>query len=130
MREDKRTFLDRWYIERPFLDGRYVETWLREHGHMYKYELAYKGGIAGSTLSKLIAGHVKPHPSTVERLAEAMGVDPAELVVSPDDVPPEIKRKYKRRQAKIRKYVRKKRWEESNGDAKQGRAYKAKRSFT
>lgn len=117
MREDKRTFLDRWYIERPFLDRRYVETWLREHG-LYKYELAWRAGITGSTLSKLIAGHVKPHPSTVERLAEAMGVDPAELVVSPDDVPPEVKRKYKRIQAKNRRYVRKKRWEEKHGQKK------------
>lgn len=97
MREDKRTFLDRWYIERPFLDRRYVETWLREHGHMYKYELADKAGITGSTLSSLLSGIRKPHPSTVELLAEAMGVDPAELVVPPDDVPPAVKRKYKRR---------------------------------
>lgn len=83
--------------DKPFLDRWYIETWLREHGHMYKYQLAYKSGITGATLSKLIAGHVKPHPSTVERLAEAMGVDPAELVISPDDVPPEVNRKYKRR---------------------------------
>lgn len=103
--------------DRPFLDRWYIEAWLREHGHMYKYELAYKGGITGATLSKLIAGHVKPHPSTVKRLAEAMGVAPAELVVSPDDVPPEVNREYRRkaktRKAKIRKYVRKK--EEKNG---------------
>lgn len=112
MREEKRTFLDRWYIERPFLDRRYVETWLREHGHIYKYELADKAGITGSTLSSLLSGIRKPHPSTVERLADAMGVDPAELVVSPDDVPPEVNREYRRkaktRKAKIRKYVRKK----------------------
>lgn len=107
MRED-RPFLDQMREDRPFLDRRYVETWLREHGHMYKYELAYKARITGGTLSSLLSGIRKPHPSTVERLAEAMGVDPAELVVSPDDVPTEVKRKYKRRQAKIRKYVRKK----------------------
>ena len=116
--------------KRPFLDGWYVKTWLREHGHMYQYELAYKAGITGGTLSSLLSGIRKPHPSTVERLAEAMGVDPAELVVPPDDVPPEVNREYKRRQAKTRKYWRKKRWEESNGDAKQGRTYKAKRPFT
>lgn len=108
MMEDKRTFIDRWYIERPFLDGRYVETWLREHG-LYKYELAWRAGITGSTLSSLLSGRRKPHPSTVERLAEAMGVDPAELVVPPDDVPPEVNREYNRRQAKTRKYWRKKR---------------------
>lgn len=99
--------------DRPFLDRWYIETWLREHGHMYKYELAYKSGITGSTLSSLLSGIRKPHPSTVKRLAEAMGVDPAELVVSPDDVP-EVKRKYKRRQA--RKYWRKK--EEKHGQKK------------
>ncbi len=104
MMEDKRPFLDRWY----------VETWLRE-GHMYKYELAYEAGITCSTLSSLLSGIRKPHPSTVMRLAEAMGVDPAELIVPPGDVPPEVKREYKRRQAKIRKYWRKKRSEEKNG---------------
>lgn len=98
MMEDKRPFLDRWY----------VEAWLREHGHMYKYELAWRAGIKGNTLSQLITGHTKPHPSTVKQLAEAMGVDPEDLVISPDDVPPKVKREYKRRQAKIRKYWRKK----------------------
>lgn len=106
MMEDKRPFLDRWY----------VETWLREHDHMYKYELAWQAGITGGTLSQLIAGHVKPHPSTVKRLAEAMGVDPDELLVSPDKVPPEVNREYKRRKAKTRKQWRKKkRLEDKNG---------------
>ena len=108
MMEDKRPFLDRWY----------VETWLREHGHMYKYELAYEAGITGSTLSSLLSGIRKPHPSTVERLAEAMGVDPEELLVSPDQVPVEVNREYKRRQAKVRKHWRKKRWEEKHGKKK------------
>lgn len=103
--------------DRPFLDRWYVETWLREHGHMYKYELAWRAGITGATLSSLLSGIRKPHPSTVKQLAEAMGVDPAELVVSPDDVPPEVNREYRRkaktRKAKIRKYVRKK--EEKHG---------------
>lgn len=111
---NKRQFLDRWYIERPFLDGRYVETWLREHG-LYKYELAWRAGITGSTLSSLLSGRSKPHPSTVELLADAMGVDPAELVVSPDDVPVEVNREYKRRQAACRKYWKQKRWEKHNG---------------
>lgn len=105
MMEDKRPFLDRWY----------VEAWLREHGRMYKYELAWQAGITGSTLSQLISGHVKPHPSTVKRLADAMGVDPDELLVSPDQVPPEVNREYKRRQAKIRKYWKQKRLEDKNG---------------
>lgn len=105
MMEDKRPFLDRWYIE----------AWLREHGRMYKYELAYESGITGSTLSQLLAGHVKPQPSTVKRLAEAMGVEPDELLVSPDQVPVEVNREYKRRQAKIRKYWREKRLEDKNG---------------
>lgn len=103
--------------KQPFLDRRYVEAWLR-HGHMYKYELAFKAGIAGTTLSQLIAGHVKPHPSTVQWLAEAMGVDPEEILISPDKVPPSVSREYKRRQAKIRKYWRKKRLEEKNGKKK------------
>ena len=100
--EDKRPFLDRWY----------VETWLREHGHMYKYELAYKVGITGSTLSSLLSGIRKPHPATVKRLAEAMGVDPEEILISPDKVPPSVSREYKRRQAKM-KHWRKK--EDKNG---------------
>lgn len=94
---------------RPFLDRRYVETWLKEHGHMYKYELAWQAGITGTTLSKLIAGHVKPHPSTVKRLAEAMRVDPEEILIYPDQLPTKVNHEYKRHQAKIRKYWRKKR---------------------
>lgn len=101
--------------KRPFLDGWYVKTWLREHGRMYQYELAWRAGITGTTLSQLIVGHVKPHPSTVERLAEAMGVDPEELVVPPGDVPPEVNREYKRRQAACRKYWKQRRWEEKHG---------------
>ena len=108
MMDDKRPFLDRWY----------VETWIREHGHMYKYELAYKAGITGSTLSSLLSGIRKPHPSTVERLAEAMGVDPEELLVYPEDVPVEVNREYKRRQSACRKYWRKKRLEEKHGKKK------------
>lgn len=108
MMEDKRPFLDRWY----------VETWLREHGHMYQYELAYKAGITGGTLSSLLSGVRKPHPSTVERLAEAMGVDPAEIVVSPEDVPPEVNHEYQRRQSACRKYWKQKRWEEKHGQKK------------
>lgn len=95
--------------KRPFLDGRYVETWLREHGHMYKYEPAYKAGITGSTLSYLLSGVRKPHQSTVERLAEAMGVDPEEILIYPDQVPPEVKHEYERHRAKVRSYWRKKR---------------------
>ena len=116
--------------KRPFLDGWYVETWIREHGHMYKYELAWRAGITGSTLSSLLSGIRKPHPSTVKRLAEAMDVDPAELVIPPDDVPPEVNREYKRRQAACRKYWKQKRREKSNGYAKHGRTYQAKRPFT
>lgn len=102
MMEDKRPFLDRWY----------VETWLREQeGHMYQYELAYKAGITGSTLSSLLSGIRKPHPETVKRLAEAMGVDPTELIVPPVDVPPSLNREYKRRQVAIRKYYKKRYWE-------------------
>lgn len=85
---------------RPFLDRRYVETWLKEHGHMYKYELAQQAGITGGTLSKLIAGHVKPRRSTVERLADAMGVDPEEILLYPDQVPPKVKHEYKRHRAR------------------------------
>ena len=100
--------------KRPFLDRRYIETWLREH-HMYKYELAWQAGITGGTLSKLIAGHVKPRRSTVDWLAEAMGVDPKEILIYPDEVPPEVNREYKQRKAKTRKQWRKRKRSEYVG---------------
>ena len=103
--------------EKPFLDGRYVEAWLRE-GHIYKYELAYEAGITGSTLSSLLSGIRKPHQSTVERMAEAMGVEPKGILISPDDVPPEVKREYKRRRSACRKYWKQRRWEEKHGKEK------------
>lgn len=95
---------------RPFLDRQYVETWLREQeGHMYKYELAYKAGITGSTLSALLSGIRKPRPSTIQLLAEAMGVDPEEILIYPEQVSPKVKHEYERHRAKIRKYWRQKR---------------------
>lgn len=103
--------------ERPFLDRWYVESWLKEHD-MYKYELAYEARITGSTLSYLLSGIRKPHQSTVERIAEAMGVAPEEILISPDKVPPSVSREYKRRRSACRKYWKQRRWEEKHGKEK------------
>ena len=43
-------------------------------------ELARKAGISPNTLYRIEAGTHEPRPVTIRRLAEALGVDPTELV--------------------------------------------------
>lgn len=54
---------------------------VRDRRLLSQRELAERAGLSPTTILKLEAGRVEePHPRTVRKLTEALGVDPAELV--------------------------------------------------
>ncbi len=53
----------------------------RDRRLLSQRELAEKAGLSPTTILKLEADRVDdPHPRTIRKLAEALGVDPTELV--------------------------------------------------
>ena len=52
---------------------------IRERKALSQEELAKKAGINRVTLARIETG-AEPYPATVRKLAEALGVDPAELM--------------------------------------------------
>ncbi len=57
---------------------------IRERAALTQQELKEKSGVAASTISDLETGRSKARISTARRLAEALGVKPAELMSGPD----------------------------------------------
>jgi len=53
---------------------------LRDRRAITQEELAEKAKITVAALSRIERNNAEPRPSTRKRLAEALGVDPAELV--------------------------------------------------
>jgi len=52
---------------------------LREYAALSQRELASRAGVAPSTITRLEKG-AEAHPSTVRKLADALGVEPKELI--------------------------------------------------
>ena len=52
---------------------------IRERKALSQEELAKKAGINRVTLARIEAG-AEPYPATVRKLADALGVDPSELM--------------------------------------------------
>lgn len=42
-------------------------------------ELARRAGVALATVTNIELGKIRPHPSTLRKLADALGVEPEEL---------------------------------------------------
>lgn len=57
---------------------------LRERKALTQEELAKKAGITRATLSRLESGAENPYPSTIRKLAKALGVDP-EALMGPEE---------------------------------------------
>ena len=55
---------------------------LRERAALSQEDLAKKAGVARATIADLEANKRPARPSTRRKLAEALGVDPAELMDS------------------------------------------------
>jgi transcriptional regulator with XRE-family HTH domain len=63
----------------PRVDGEKLRT-LREMRFLSHRDLAKRAGISPTTVLNLEAGRVEAQRRTVRKLAQALGVDPAELV--------------------------------------------------
>ena len=64
----------------PRISGKKLKE-VRDRRLLSQRELAEKAGLSPTTILKLEDDRVKePHPRTIRKLAEALGVDPAELV--------------------------------------------------
>lgn len=48
-------------------------------------ELAQKAGLTPATVVRIERNQAEPHMSTIRKLAESLGVDPAELVKGEND---------------------------------------------
>lgn len=57
---------------------------LRLRRALSQRDLAARAGVSQVTIVRLERGEAEPRPSTVRKLAAALGVDPAELVGEPD----------------------------------------------
>jgi transcriptional regulator with XRE-family HTH domain len=63
----------------PRVDGEKLRT-LRERRFLSHRDLAKRAGVSPTTILNLEAGRVEAQRSTVRKLAEALEVDPTELV--------------------------------------------------
>jgi len=52
---------------------------LREQRLLSQQELASRAGISKTTIVNIETGKIRPHPATLRKLAETLGVDPAAL---------------------------------------------------
>jgi transcriptional regulator with XRE-family HTH domain len=55
---------------------------LRDRASLSQEELAERAGVSRATIADLERGARKPHPKTRRKLAEALGVEPYELLGS------------------------------------------------
>lgn len=53
---------------------------VRDRAAMTQRELGTKAGVSYVQISRIENGEVEPRPSTIRRLAQALGVEPAELM--------------------------------------------------
>jgi transcriptional regulator with XRE-family HTH domain len=58
---------------------------LRKQALMSQRELAKRSGVGVTTIVRIERNQVEPHGSTIRKLAEALGVDPYELVKEAGD---------------------------------------------
>ena len=63
----------------PQIDGEKLRT-LRERRFLSHRDLAKRAGVSPTTILNLEAGRVEAQRRTVRKLAQALEVDPAELV--------------------------------------------------
>lgn len=69
------------------MDGERLKYW-RLARTMTTRDLAEKSGVNPSAISEIERGKRVPHPSTIRKLAEALGVEPQELLKGAGEVAP------------------------------------------
>jgi transcriptional regulator with XRE-family HTH domain len=69
----------------PSISGEKLRR-VRDEHLLSQRELAEKAGLSPTTILKLEAGRVaEPHPRTIRKLAQALEVDPREIVKGAED---------------------------------------------
>jgi transcriptional regulator with XRE-family HTH domain len=58
---------------------------LRKRALMSQRELAKRSGVGVTTIVRIERNQVEPHGSTIRKLAEALSVEPYELIKEADD---------------------------------------------
>ncbi len=58
---------------------------LRKRALMSQRELAKRSGVGVTTIVRIERNQVEPHGSTIRKLAEALGIEPYELVKEAGD---------------------------------------------
>jgi transcriptional regulator with XRE-family HTH domain len=53
---------------------------LRDERFLSQRELATAAGVSPTTIFKLETNQAEPHPRTIRKLADALGVEPSKLV--------------------------------------------------
>lgn len=66
-------------VDEGFMDGAKLKRW-RLARLMTVRDLAAKSGVNHSAISQIERGLRQPHPRTIGKLAEALGVKPEELL--------------------------------------------------
>jgi transcriptional regulator with XRE-family HTH domain len=55
---------------------------VRERGLLTQRDLAQRAGITQAAISRIECGHTEPHLRTIRKLADALAVDPADLMAA------------------------------------------------
>jgi transcriptional regulator with XRE-family HTH domain len=79
----KRRVLYKMLIEVLYIGKRLRD--LRKRALMSQRELAKRSGVGVTTIVRIERNQVEPHGSTIRKLAEALGIDPYELVKEAGD---------------------------------------------
>ena len=61
--------------------------WERRAQALTQEDLAKRAGVSVATLTRIEQGQVEPHVSTLRRLADALGVEPRDLMEDRPRVP-------------------------------------------
>ncbi len=66
---------------------------VRRRTAITQVELAQRAGISADSVNKIETGHHSPRPTTLRKLATALGVEVGELMEAPPEVPERPRRR-------------------------------------
>ncbi len=71
-------------VERHLIDGLPLVAAWRQHLGLTQAEVARRAGMQQSAVARIERGDSKPRPATLRRLATAMDLHPAQLLLDPE----------------------------------------------